>query len=191
MRPANINQIFDEILDIYRTCYLGLASLYDPNIQNYYQNNIPDDIATMGIITSFNNDIDNKPLNANFRIKSVIDLVKSKGEKEAQTLAQKNMSTLCRIFIIYSYDILKEQSLLGKFWKEPIIQFFRHIRNGCAHNNKFKIDNQNELLKLPAEWRGKKIEISLNDSNNNVVNNFFKEGDLILLLEDISNLILI
>lgn len=75
--------------------------------------------------------------------------------------------------------------MLKKFRNEPIVQFFRHIRNGCAHNNKFYFKGKNTLA-LKAEWRRKIIDTSL--AGQTVINDFFKEGDFGHLLEDLSKL---
>jgi len=180
LRPVKLNKIFDDIIDPYRICLLGIMSLHDLSVQEHFLNEIPDNIATASIASSFPGE------NISFPIKDIIRMIQSDQKKSPQILTQKSFITLTRMFVIYSYNIFEESGLLKTYWEKPMIQFFYHIRNGCAHNNRFYFKNKKKL-NFPAKWKGKNITISLEDEI--VINDFFKDGDLIHLLQDISNLI--
>ena len=86
-----------------------------------------------------------------------------------------------RIFVIAMWGMLYNTKKYKEICKKPDIQFFRHIRNGCAHNGKFKIDSH---LKYPAKWRNKKIFFNLNGTT--IFPDFLADGDVYLLLYDIN-----
>jgi hypothetical protein len=175
MRPAKINKIYDDILDVYRICHLGIGALHINNIQQHFLSLPPD--STMALTSSFPGE------DANFTIIDVIQQIQSDQKKSPQTLTRNAFITLTRVFVIYSFDVFKESGLYDKYKTEPMVQFFRHIRNGCAHNNKFYFQGKTQL-EFPAEWRGKKVDILLEGSD--VIESFFKEGDFIILLDDLS-----
>lgn len=98
----------------------------------------------------------------------------------------------CTIFCIASFDTLQEDPRFKKIEGEPVIQFFRHIRNGCSHGNKFffktYIDKKTgkktqEPTKL-AQFRGLIIDRKL--MGKRVFFNFLSAGDIPYLIEDIS-----
>jgi hypothetical protein len=60
------------------------------------------------------------------------------------------------------------------------IQFFRHIRNGCAHENRFNITSP---LTKPASWRDKRIAVTLHKTP--VIPDFLADGDAFLLISDV------
>lgn len=178
MRPVIINKIFDEVLGVYTLIHLGFAGLHIPLVQDALLS-IPDDRAMLSIKSSFPKEDLNLP------IKNIVNKIKFDQQQSPQPLTKVSFATLACIFIIYAYNIFEENGLLKKFWNEPIVQFFCHIRNGCAHNNKFYLKGKNTLV-LKAEWKGKIINTSL--VGKTVINDFFKEGDFGHLLEDLSKL---
>lgn len=77
--------------------------------------------------------------------------------------------------------------------KSPEFEFFRHIRNGCAHDNKFnfrkhKNKRTNKVIydepSRSAKWNG--LEITQTLENSKVIFNFIAGGDVLQLLNDIS-----
>jgi hypothetical protein len=79
------------------------------------------------------------------------------------------------------WDILTDTSTFKHVSDEPDIQFFRHIRNGCAHGNQLNF----KRLAKPACWRDKTIRQS--DAGRTVFPDILKEGDPFLLLLDVNN----
>lgn len=85
------------------------------------------------------------------------------------------------VFLISAWDLLTETKTYNSIATEPEIQFFRHVRNGCSHDNQFNFD----ALKHPAKWRDKEITTAL--KGQTVFPDFIKDGDPLLLLLDINN----
>lgn len=85
------------------------------------------------------------------------------------------------MFLVAMWDILTETSTFKNIVDEPDVQFFRHVRNGCAHGNQLNFDS----LHKPAVWRDKTISSS--DSGRPVFPDILKDGDPSLLLGDINN----
>lgn len=59
------------------------------------------------------------------------------------------------------------------------LQFFRHLRNACGHTGNWNFQE----LKHPAQWRDKRL--MLEHIGQPVFGEFFKHGDLALLVLDI------
>jgi hypothetical protein len=77
--------------------------------------------------------------------------------------------------------------------KSPEFEFFRHLRNGCAHGNKFNFRNHkdkktNKVIydepSRPAKWNGLEINQTLHGSK--VIFDFIAGGDVLKLLIDMS-----
>ncbi len=98
---------------------------------------------------------------------------------------------------------LAAQQLIGHCWEllrnaglvpvstEPVLEFFRHIRNGCYHGNAFHFLGNEP--RNTAEWRDLAISRNLNGhrifrSDLNEPSYFLNWGDPILLLSDVSRL---
>ncbi len=99
---------------------------------------------------------------------------------------------------------LAAQQLVGHCWellrqanlapcpKEPVLEFFRHVRNGCFHGNAFHFRGGEPRNR--AEWRGlivtknlhgqRIFRADLQDSDY-----FLNWGDPLLLLNDVSRLL--
>lgn len=100
----------------------------------------------------------------------------------------------CILFCIASFDRLKEDERYKKIKYKPVVEFFRHIRNGCAHGNKFffktyKDKKTGKEIKEPtktAKFRDLEITRKLMEDNKNVFFDFLSAGDLPYLIEDIS-----
>jgi hypothetical protein len=98
----------------------------------------------------------------------------------------------CAIFCVASFDRLQEDPRYKKIENKPAIQFFRHIRNGCSHGNKFFFKTytdkktgkkMQEPTKL-AQFRGLTIDRKL--MGKKVFFDFLSTGDIPYLIEDVS-----
>lgn len=58
-------------------------------------------------------------------------------------------NTLTCMLVNAAYESIKDD-VEGD--ESPLIQFFRHIRNGCSHRNRFRFTAREP--RLPAAWRG-------------------------------------
>lgn len=97
-------------------------------------------------------------------------------------------SFLSQQLVGHCYEILSENNLLPRH-DLPIAEFFRHVRNGCYHGNRFNLHAGQP--KNPAEWRGLRIDASLNDttvfrSGKDARDYFLNFGDPVVLLHDLS-----
>jgi hypothetical protein len=88
----------------------------------------------------------------------------------------------CATFCVMIFEVLKEDPRYKKISKKPVVQFLRHIRNGCAHGNKFYFKKGGPFF--PAEFRTKKIDTNL--QGKEVFFSYISAGDIPYLLEDIS-----
>lgn len=93
-------------------------------------------------------------------------------------------SNIGRLMAIAIFDILKCSKHHNAVKNTDIFKFAKHIRNGAAHDNKFKLDPP---IKNSVCWRDKTISNSLN--NTKVFPDFISPATLIILMSDISELI--
>lgn len=90
------------------------------------------------------------------------------------------------MFLVAMWDALRAHVGYDKIAACPDVQFFRHVRNGCGHGNRFKIDPPRPGEEWrPARWRGK--EITLAHHGTPVFPDFLRDGDVILLATDIND----
>ena len=64
--------------------------------------------------------------------------------------------------------------------RSEILQFFRHVRNGVSHGNRFRIDRASDN----ATWRGLHISNALNGTE--VIPVYITIGDIFYLLHDVN-----
>lgn len=95
-------------------------------------------------------------------------------------------------FLSCVWDILVQDERYTKIANDPMIQFFRHVRNAASHGNRFSIapdliDTATNTLKKPAEWRGTKILPDLDHTP--LIPDFMEMADPIWLVSDVSTLL--
>lgn len=95
-------------------------------------------------------------------------------------------------FLSAAWDNLIGDNRYHKISSDPIVQFFRHVRNAASHGNSFRIepdliDNTTNNLKRKAAWRGTEIVPALNGTP--LIPDFMEMVDPIWLISDISNLL--
>ena len=72
--------------------------------------------------------------------------------------------------------------------QSPLWEFLRHCRNAAAHGGRFFIDEKKGEPRRPAEWRGFRIELSLQGKpliETPATPGFLGRGDPIVLLHDL------
>ena len=82
--------------------------------------------------------------------------------------------------VVMSWKMLENEAKADSN-HSPTVQFLRHIRNGCAHGNRFDIRGK-DPIKL-AEWKGVQITKALNGTP--VLYTFLDAGDVFTLLNDV------
>jgi hypothetical protein len=122
--------------------------------------------------------------------KSIFELVKREGFNQETPLYTQTLISFYRVFTIAVKDIIWKEKDFKELLQKDELQFLRHLRNASAHNNNFYwgegAERKETISKLPVSWRGKKIEITL--ENTPAYMDFMKPGDIFLLLSDISSL---
>ena len=159
-----------EMYEVYLEIYLACLALRVPEVQTILEMKYP----SVGIESSYQD----QAVQPN--VKKIITMIKGQGSSKPKSL-RTAFTEINKIFLISTWEILKETATYKKIDTQPDIQFYRHIRNGCAHDNRFNFDE----LKYPAEWRDKTITIALKGTS--VIPDFIKDGDPLLLLIDITN----
>jgi hypothetical protein len=101
------------------------------------------------------------------------------------------LSITAQQLIGHSWEILRINDHVPAY-DEPVLEFFRHIRNGCFHGNSFHFIGDEP--RNPAQWRG--LEITNASQGMRIFRTdlsekeyFLNWGDPLLLLHDISQLI--
>lgn len=94
-------------------------------------------------------------------------------------------SSFCSMLIITTYESYKKF-----FCRCPMLEFFRHIRNACAHNNRFYFYKKEPTL--PAKWRELEIDHTKKGKHNPLYGNkcffdYLGGADPVILLNDIEN----
>lgn len=105
-------------------------------------------------------------------------------------LFASTLVNLCRVITISVKDIIWEHSDFEAVRNDEALQFLRHVRNAAAHDNRFYFgegkQRERTLAKLPARWRNKTIDQSL--ENSPLFLDFLGAGDLLFLLSDVTSL---
>ena len=78
--------------------------------------------------------------------------------------------------VISCYEVVKDQND-----KSQEFEFFRHLRNGCAHENKFNFSIKEPSK--PAKWQS--LEITRNLQSQEVIFGFIGLGDIITFIQEI------
>ena len=95
-------------------------------------------------------------------------------------------------FLSSAWDIFIQDKRYPIVANDPVVQFFRHVRNAASHGNRFNIkqdmiDRATGNLEKKAEWRGVKIVPDMYDKP--LIPDFMEMADPIWLISDISNLL--
>ncbi len=95
-------------------------------------------------------------------------------------------------FLSSAWDILIKDKRYPGISNDPVVQFFRHVRNAASHGNRFNIepdsiDIATNTLKKKAKWRSTDIVPDLHGTP--LIPDFMEMADPIWLVSDISNLL--
>jgi hypothetical protein len=94
---------------------------------------------------------------------------------------------LLAIVAMHSATRLGDDLLRGGLMRtdEPLLQFARHLRNACAHGNRWNF--QGDQPKHPAALRGRSLDASLNGTK--AIMGWLGPGDFLDFLEDLVALV--
>ena len=93
-----------------------------------------------------------------------------------------NLDFLGSLFMTILSWVGDELSANGYFDKTPELEFFRHLRNGISHGNKFNLVRYNEP-KRPARFKGFEVTAAL--EGQPVLFEFISTGDLFDLFDHV------
>lgn len=170
MKSNDTSSAAREMIDVYLEMILGSMALRIPHIQNFLITDFPE--------ASVKSSYPNKDLI--IKVTDLLNGFKKEGLEDIKSL-QNSFKQINRIFLLAMWDILSNHKDYDHICDEPEIQFFRHIRNGCAHGNQLNF----KTIDKTTKWRDK--EITDLDKNKSVFPYMLKDGDPILLMTDINN----
>jgi len=170
MKFNDTSLIARETIDAYLEMVLGIMTLRISQVQDFLIPNFPE----ASIKSSYQHE------DLIIKVVDVLNDFKKEGLKDVKSL-QNSFRQVNRMFLLAMWDILFSHKTYDSIANKPDIQFFRHIRNGCAHNNKLNFAAIDKI----AKWRDK--EITDSDKNKSVFPDMLKDGDPILLVIDINN----
>ncbi|MFH1367392.1 MAG: hypothetical protein ABIH38_05455 [Patescibacteria group bacterium] len=112
--------------------------------------------------------------------------------EEGQIDTVKMLSSLTQNLVGNCWEILVKNHYVNWDYRHPVIQFFRHIRNGCYHGNFFHFRGDEPIFE--ASWRGRRIERHLQGKkifpeSQGDQNFFLNWEDAILLLSEASRIL--
>ena len=160
--------------DTYIELVFSMMCIRHPGLHAAIESKVP------GVQVSSSFVIDGQKQDLCIPVNGIIGKFQKEGLADVQSL-KRAFYYVNSIFIIAMWEILKDTSTFKHIKDEPDVQFFRHIRNGCAHDNQI---NFKSLVK-PACWRDKTLRQS--DVGRTVFPDILKEGDPYLLLLDVNN----
>lgn len=99
-------------------------------------------------------------------------------------LSAEIVRSAAQMLAIATYDTLINLPDFKKKSKNPVMQFFRHVRNGSAHGNKFHFENDEP--RSSAQWDLKNITKQMH--GNQVFFGLLSAGDLFYLINDVNKL---
>ena len=97
------------------------------------------------------------------------------------------LSNLTQQLLGHCWEVLRQRGGVPKY-DNPVIEFYRHVRNGCFHGNRFHFES--DQPRHPAQWRGLVISSALEgrtilrESLDNT-DMFLNWGDALILLGDV------
>ncbi len=170
MKPNDTSLIARETIDAYLEIILGIMTLRITQVQDFLIPNFPE----ASVKASYEHE------DLTIKVVEILNDFKKEGLKDVKSL-QNSFRQVNRMFLLAMWDILCSHKTYDKIANKSEIQFFRHIRNGCAHNNKLNFAAIDKVTK----WRDK--EITNSDKGKNVFPDMLRDGDPILLVIDINN----
>ena len=166
--------ITKEIIDAYIEMSFSILSVRFPPLHDHLLNLLP------GVQITSSCKINGKTQDLNIPTPSMIDGYKKDG-LEAPKLLRASFTQVNSMFIIAMWAVFVEMDQFKDISKEPDVQFFRHVRNGCAHGNCLNF----KRLDHEAKWRDKILGAEHRETP--VFPNLLKDGDPILMMTDINN----
>jgi len=163
--------IAQEYIDAYLEMVFSAMAMRIPEVHQYLTKNFPEASVTSSY----------EGQHLNIRASIILEEIAREGLTKPKSL-RRSFDQINGIFIGAMWDVLCSHRDYDRISTEPEIQFFRHVRNACAHSGMFNFSE----LRHPATWRDKEITMEL--VGHPIFPDFLADGDPVLLLLDINNL---
>ena len=161
-----------DIVDGYLQLCFATLMVRHPDLRPYMAK------VTEGVSIPSSYGVDGKRMALNIPVVPMLERFAREGSGKIPSLFSA-FALLTSTFLIAMWAMLTETSEYAGIATEPEVQFFRHVRNGCAHGNRFNFDK----LKYAAKWRDK--EIRWEHCGSQVIPGMITYGDPIFLVADI------
>lgn len=158
-----------DMYSAYLEMALGVMSLRLTPIQKF----LVDRVGEASITSSYPKET------IGLRIEKIVADISRQGLVGPKNL-RSTFTHLNSVFLISMWSLLIETKTYDQISKDPIIQFFRHVRNACAHSGRFNFTE----LPRPAKWRDKEITLAQRDLE--LFPRFLMDGDVVLLTLEVN-----
>lgn len=152
------------LLNAYIEALVGVFALRLPTVDVVVKAHAPQ----MTVESSYDGE------HVNLHADAIVSDLEFSGEKIKTTIDQ-----ITAAFVAAMWDTLTSHAHYDAISKKPDIQFFRHLRNACGHDDRW---NFKELIH-PAIWRDK--ELNMSHVGSLAIGGLLKHGDVVLLFVDI------
>ena len=160
------------VINAYLETLVGLFALRMPAVQGSIRGTMRPGVS---ISTSFG-----REQSLLIPIDGMIDAIEAEGFTGPQSFPRA-LRLANRMFLSAMWDGLRQHRRFREIRHEPEVQFFRHVRNACAHDGQL---NAREL-RYPARWRDKEITAEMQGTQ--VFPDLLSDGDPVFLVVDVNN----
>lgn len=168
-----MDQIIVDLIENFKAYYAVYGVMMwehnRPEVQRVVANDLADPTANIG---AFRND--------GSRYELYLQPIMARAQTPAFNLFYLRMSMIMAIA-----TVADELQRLNRIDASPEIQFFRHLRNACAHGNRFHLKKGEP--KRPAKFRSLEV-LSKHHGVGPVLFDFIMPGDVLDLLDYIATL---
>lgn len=175
----NISHLAERLFQGYFTYVTAIHVATDDRVESLVPPILPGQIVPIGIIKGKHGG------HHEFDFKYYLGLAKS----DELIVSQLDIIWFSGSLLLIGDELSKQ----NYFDRAPILELIRHLRNGIAHGNRFKIDNLSSLIRFPANNHSgstdkkEKFEITAALNDRTVLFDFMQAIEIHNLLRAVSN----
>lgn len=169
MTPDNEHLHAGHVSDAYLETILALMALRTPAVREAIQASLPSEFV---VASSYQRE------SLIISVSGMLASVEAEGMDDVQGL-QRSVRQANWTLLSAMWEILKQHRRFREIEMEPVIEFFRHVRNGSSHGGRLNF----KTVRAPARWRDKEITKSMKGIR--VFPDLLRDGDPLLLVQDI------
>ena len=158
------------LIDAYLETCVALMVLRIPEVQDLVSAGPPEAVVSTSYAAE----------NLVIPVRGMLESMRAEGLNNVESL-QHSFRQTNRIFLGAMWDALRQHRRFDEIKTEPVVRFFRQVRNACSHDGRLNFGK----LEHPAIWRDKEITESMRGTP--VFPDLLQDGDPILLVVDINN----